>query len=95
MKQYLDLIAAVASDALASDLVYIDCQCHHAEIRHGWTPNDYSHWRPAVEKWAHHCVFRTLYWAVHHDGRHLMHVKNYFGLSWQGPVTFVRREIKG
>ena len=94
MRQYLDLIKAIGADALPVDIVYTPCHCGNERLRYNWEPENYQELRAAVERWAHHCTFRTLYWGVHHLGKHVLHVHNRYGLSWMGPRRFVPKGIK-
>ncbi len=94
-----DLIASqVAEDTVATDIMTVpdcDCQPHRGYPLGDREPEYYKKAAKAVRAWAHLAIHRRLYWAVHLKGRHIVHVRNHYGISaWQGMRWMARRDYK-
>lgn len=83
------IIQAVVDQAVKADLVTIpDCSClPDMEYPFDGHPEYYRDWRKAARAWAQHAVYKTSHWGAHWRGKHVLHVRNRYGVTTLGGAS--------
>lgn len=77
-----DLAAIIAKEATKADLYLSPCGCYSLPRECMlFSPENYSKLKKAVHAWAVHSINKTSHWSVHWNHRHILHVKNRFGVK--------------
>lgn len=65
-----------------------DCACwRFGEYHGGVKAEDYNLKYLAAYAWAGHAIYHRKYWGVHYKRRHVLHVKNRYGLTSMGGLA--------
>ena len=74
MNAYRDKAARLARTVTEEDFLTCDCDCFQVSKRRA-TPEDYQTVYETAKAFFHHSAVKTLYWAVHFQGKHVLSVK--------------------
>lgn len=81
---YEPLINSIVASVRAQDFMFCECQCFRLPMRDGAIPGDFQSVRQAARAWVSNSVYRVMYWSVHLNGRHVLHIRNHHGLTAAG-----------
>ena len=96
--KYKLIASEVATDTKNIDVVIVpECGCSKGyKFPFGEnSPEYYKNLARAIQAWISHAIHRRLYWAIHFNGKHIIHVRNHYGITANlGMRWMERRDYK-